>query len=428
MSHRCKIFFLSFLLCLIFSVVLPKSVLFSDTIDELRVKIAEREDAIKALEIEIAKTQADIDNTRGQQKTLANTIKTLDNERKKLLSEIKVTTQKINARELEIESLGIGIQSKTLSISNNKESLAEMLRVKDILESQSTLTALLNNSALSDYWDAIHDTILLSATIENQIEQLKSIKDNLETDMTEAESIRRELSNLSRRLSGQKEVADGTLSQKQKILTATKNKESEYQKILNQQVAIRNTFEKELSDFESQLNFAIDPSGLPTTGAGVLGWPLDKIKITQYFGNTDFAATHPQLYSGGGHNGIDLGAAIGTSVKSASDGVVKGAGNTDTACPGAAYGKWILVEHNNGLSTLYAHLSVISVSAGSVVKSGDTIGLSGNTGYSTGPHLHFTVYATQGVRIMDRKSKVCNGVYNMPVAYLKAYLNPLSYL
>jgi murein DD-endopeptidase MepM/ murein hydrolase activator NlpD len=115
-------------------------------------------------------------------------------------------------------------------------------------------------------------------------------------------------------------------------------------------------------------------------------------------------------------------------VRAALAGTVKGVGNTDSVCPGASYGKWALIEHENGLSTLYAHFSLIKVSAGQTVNTGEIIGYSGDTGYATGPHLHFTVYATQGVRIMQRKSAVCRGSYMMPVADLKAYLNPLSYL
>jgi murein DD-endopeptidase MepM/ murein hydrolase activator NlpD len=88
----------------------------------------------------------------------------------------------------------------------------------------------------------------------------------------------------------------------------------------------------------------------------------------------------------------------------------------------------VFIEHGNGLSTLYAHFSLIKVSEGQSVSLGEVIGYSGESGYATGPHLHFTVYATQGVRIMSRKSAVCGGSYTMPIADLKAYLDPLKYL
>ena len=106
-----------------------------------------------------------------------------------------------------------------------------------------------------------------------------------------------------------------------------------------------------------------------------------------------------------------------------------GAGDTDKTCQGASYGKWILIEHDNGLSTLYAHLSLIKVSEGQIVTTSQLIGYTGNTGYSTGPHLHFTVYASQGVKVGSLKSKVAGcGTYYLPLASPNSYLNPLNYL
>ena len=132
------------------------------------------------------------------------------------------------------------------------------------------------------------------------------------------------------------------------------------------------------------------------------------------------------MYNGYGHNGVDFRASIGTPVKAALTGVVKGIGDTDQVCPGASYGRWILLEHFNGLSTLYAHLSLIKISEREPVATGAVIGYSGATGYATGPHLHFTVYATQGVQVANRQSKVCGGTYRMPIADPKAYLNHYS--
>ena len=91
-----------------------------------------------------------------------------------------------------------------------------------------------------------------------------------------------------------------------------------------------------------------------------------------------------------------------------------------------------MVVHGNGINTLYSHLSEIDVSKGQSVATGQTIGLSGMTGYATGPHLHFGVYATEGTQILTlkqfrgTKSSCANAT--MPVASIDAYLNPLSYL
>jgi murein DD-endopeptidase MepM/ murein hydrolase activator NlpD len=86
------------------------------------------------------------------------------------------------------------------------------------------------------------------------------------------------------------------------------------------------------------------------------------------------------------HAAIDLAAPIGTPVKAAMDGRVSTVGYNGT------YGKFIIVNHNNGFQTMYAHLSVTSVTQGSLVNQGTKIGEVGNTGYSTGPHLHFAVF------------------------------------
>lgn len=89
-----------------------------------------------------------------------------------------------------------------------------------------------------------------------------------------------------------------------------------------------------------------------------------------------------------GYNGVDLAAPVGTAVRAAQGGTVivaRGSGWN------GGYGLYVVVKHPNGTQTLYAHLSSLSVSTGDAVASGQTIGAVGNTGRSTGSHLHFEV-------------------------------------
>jgi len=86
------------------------------------------------------------------------------------------------------------------------------------------------------------------------------------------------------------------------------------------------------------------------------------------------------------HTGIDLAAPVGTPIKATLDGRIATTGYS------AVYGNYVIVTHDGGYQSLYAHMHRIQVKRGQWVTQGGILGLVGNTGYSTGPHLHFSVY------------------------------------
>lgn len=416
--------FFFFVIPIIF--LLAFSVTRADLVDDLKAKIDERNQTIGSLEKEIAEYQLQVEQTGAQAKTLKNKIAVLELTRKKLSAEIQVLENKIASANLSIKQLEEQIGDAESDIARTKESVAVIIRQTDQEESNTLVETILNYPKISMFLDRVESLATLNRELKVSLVKLRAEKQDLEDKKLQAQGKRKELVTLAGDLSDKKKIAEYNKTETNKILADTKNKQSNYQKILDQKIALKNAFEQELLNYESQLKFAIDPTSLPTTGSGVLKWPLSKIKITQEFGDTAFARAG--AYNGKGHNGVDFAAAIGTPVMAALQGRVVGTGNTDTVCPNASYGKWVLVEHPNGLSTLYAHFSVIKVVADQTVATGEVLGFSGETGYATGPHLHFTVYATQGVKIMTRKSSVCQGTYTMPIASLNAYLNPMLYL
>lgn len=119
------------------------------------------------------------------------------------------------------------------------------------------------------------------------------------------------------------------------------------------------------------------PVGVPPPGAqGKFIWP-----VTQHRISTVFQPVHQAI-------DIDQYPAGGNPVRSIADGMVTFAGG-DACC---SYGLYVIIQHAGGFTSLYAHLSKLEVSQGQLLHQGQEIGLSGNTGNSTGPHVHFAIY------------------------------------
>lgn len=115
---------------------------------------------------------------------------------------------------------------------------------------------------------------------------------------------------------------------------------------------------------------------------GTFIWPVpDCTLLTSRFGYR----MHPILGYERFHAGVDIGAKAGDTIIASDGGTVAVAEYSDS------YGNYVLINHGNGYTTLYAHMSSMAVEAGQAVEQGDTLGYVGSTGWSTGPHLHFEI-------------------------------------
>lgn len=396
----------------------------AQTANDLKNKIDERNEQIKELETQIQKYNEEADIVGKEAKTLQTTIKTLDLTEKKLKTDLTLTDRKISKTELTIDEISNEITKTSNHISTNKDAITKLLQNTQNADNVSLFETFLSGESFSETWNEVDTAQRFQAEMKQKSDELRALNKNFEVQKGSLLGQKNQLTGLKQELAGKKQVVELTKQEKADLLRQTKNKEQAFQKLIKTTQDQKEQFEKEIFEFESQLKLQIDPNGYPSPLNGILSWPLDNIIITQTFGRT---VASKRLYRSGSHNGVDFGARQGTRVKNVLSGTVVGTGNTDLYPGCHSFGKWVMVKHPNGLSTTYAHLSVISVSKGDELKTGDLIGFSGNTGYSTGPHLHISLYATQGVRIEKFvNSRGCKEA-TLPLADVKAYLDPMQY-
>ena len=395
-------------------------------IDTLKQNISTSQSEVKRLETEITDFTNKLTVAGNQKKTLQSEMKTIDLTRAQLAANIKLTQVKIANTTNTISSLSNNIGQKQARIEKNKNIIGDIIHKIDQRDSNNFIETMLGNKSISDVVQDVDDLSKLQVSIRDNITSLQRLKDDLGAQKTSYEGQQKQLVGLKGQLGDQKLLADQQRRENDRLLSDTKNQESNYKKLLATKLAAKKQFEREIDNYEIQLRAVIDPNSFPHAGTKVFQYPLDNVRVTQKFGRT---VDSVRLYAAGTHNGVDFAASPGTPIKAVGDGIVLGTGDTDIACRGASYGRWVMIKHPNGLSTIYGHLQLIKVGTGQEVSAGDTIGYSGATGYETGPHLHLGVFVSSVVKIVDLPSKSCTGaVFRIPVSPLNGYLDPLSYM
>ncbi|HTR19004.1 MAG TPA: peptidoglycan DD-metalloendopeptidase family protein [Candidatus Paceibacterota bacterium] len=400
---------------------------------DIQAKIDSNNAQINQLNTEIAQYQTELDAASKKSQTLQNTISQLNTSIKKTTASINLTKTQINTTQLQIQQLSDGIASDQSSIADEQRGLAQALRELDEAEVQPLSITLLSSNGLSDAWQDVHDIETLNAAVGVDIQNLSAHKQSLNDKKTAQEQKNAQLKAQQQTLLTQQGSLSATKNAQSQLLAQTKSQEATYQSIIAQKKAQQQELQEELTNLKAQYNQAVNPNQILAPTPGILQWPIyGTLRITQYFGNTPFANAHEALYSGNGHNGLDIAAPIGTPVHAALSGTILATGNTDLVKGCYSFGKWVMIEHNNGLNTMYAHLSQISVTQGQQVSTGDVIGFSGETGYATGPHLHFGVYVSSVTQIIQlgqatKGTAPCSKA-TMPVPPVSGYLNPLNYL
>lgn len=340
-----------------------------------------------------------------QQNTLKNQLETMELNEAIIENNVHITKKEIEEKEETIESLKEDIGGMQEEIDKDKEYLGEMLRAYYKIEKEITLSMLSSKGSLSEIFDHSEYLNQASQDLEKTLKEIKNKKDELTKNRTELENKKNELEGTEEKLKGELTNLSTEKQNKNFLLSKTAGEEAKYQKLLS-------NIEDEIYNLES--GKTVDYSSIPAARGGYFDYPVANVRITQSYGMTSFAKSG--AYGGKAHNGVDFGVNY-QSVFAVKDGKVIGSGNNG----GYAYGQWLAIDHGDGLVTLYGHLSKKMVSSGDKVDRGDKIAISGNTGFSTGPHLHFSVFDKKSFEISS--SQYVNGL-KIPTG---ASINPMKY-
>ena len=229
------------------------------------------------------------------------------------------------------------------------------------------------------------------------IDELKALQEEIETKKTELETSKKESEAAKADLVTKKNDLDVQRTKANQLVQEIESNESEYQSTLDAIEAEEESIQKKIVQLSQQLAAQNGSSSSAALGGYI--WPVSSRRITSPFGNRNTGIAGAST----NHKGVDIGGVYYTSRVHAAK-----AGTVIISTYSSSYGNYVVVSHGSGNTTLYAHMSSRSVSVGDYVNQGDVLGITGSTGISSGPHLHFEITE--------------NGTRVNPLNYLTGYI------
>lgn len=384
------------------------------------------------LEKEIEANQKKLENIQNQQASNAEKMKLLSSQAETISSQLDVLNSQLSVLnadiadyDREISALDkkiAGAQSKIdkidADISATQEKISERLRATYMAGSSSWIEILLESDSISSLLLRIqllasvteNDNKLISK-LEKQIEELNAAKAELDKDKKALEEKRSllvekksELDSKNKTLSSKQSAYNANYRQISALMTSLDKSSAEYQQELQRQYRKRAAFERQIDQLVSGGSQGGDNDYYDN---GEMIWPVPykNSYISAGYGYYDpegdgTYTMHPAIDIVVRENGVNV--SYGKNIIAAQSGKVLVRGYSDVG------GNYITIDHGDGYRTYYGHCSKIIASAGQYVEKGEVIAYIGNTGYVTGPHVHFQVM------------QVKNGVVNR--------LNPLNFV
>lgn len=356
-------------------------------------------------------TQADIDALKGdaadlkdQRKELEKRLEALANDRSNAIQRKNLLDEQIANTSAQIANVEAQIADYDQLISQKEEELAQaeaeeadqydlFCRRVRAMEEQGTISywsVLFKADSFTDLlsrMDFINEIMEADQRVIDDLKELQvrteAAKTSLEESRAESEAARAELEEKKAELNRQRTEANQVI---QAITAAEDEAEATLDEMEKEQEAIQREIERLNRELEAQR--AAEGKSNQSNPGGYI-WPVDSRYITSTVGGRQ----SPGGIGSTNHKGTDIGRVGYTSPIYAAK-----SGTVIVSQRSSSYGEYVVISHGSGNTTLYGHMSTRKVIVGQYVNQGDVIGITGSTGNSTGPHLHFEV-VENGVRV-----------------------------
>ncbi len=343
--------------------------------------VSSLEDRYSQLESELKKLQSEMKSTQNKKSQQLKYKNQLDTEISLVEQQIDNLNSQVRALNTQIKQNEAMLADKEDEISENDELFKARLRAMYMQSEASVWEILLGSKSYSEFIQNAEYMKRLAQNDQELMEKLNQDKKSIVEAKAIIENSKIKLEANQKTLNYKKATLNSKYSESQSLLNSLVNDENE---LRQQQIKINEEMEK----IDEEIRQMLEDKG--SSGEFVGGqflWPVPNYStITSKFG-------WRTLYGRANwHTGIDISGynILGKNIVAANDGTVIKA--VTTYVPKKGYGKYVMIDHGGGYTTMYAHCTSLSVKVGQKVKRGEVIAQVGSTGNSTGPHLHFGIY------------------------------------
>lgn len=380
-SAVCIVLVLIFLMTLVLGALSSAWAVSQSQIDSLKNQQTAVLQQKKALQSKITDLQTQQNSALAQKEAL-------DEQNDLARQEIELINEQIDLYNKLIEQKAEELEEAKKDEANQKEALRVRMRAMEESGSLTYYAILFDSGSFSELLAKIND-ISSIMKYDKKLEDayvaarqhVEDVKAEYEATLEEQEEKKTELEAKKAELEKQIVQAEAVIANLEKDIEKYK---SEYQTNESQEAAIRSQIDTLVKQLEEQQKKQQQSGGTVVTGSGRLMWPASGTSTGNVSSSFGYRI-HPIFGDKRFHSGVDISAASGVTIMAAD------AGTVVSAVYSSSYGNYVVLSHGNGIVTLYAHMSSMTVSAGQTVTKGQTIGYVGSTGWSTGPHLHYEV-------------------------------------